>query len=87
LKEFDDPRQALAYARKAVEASHESRWLYLDQLARASQANGDSGGAAAQEHKALALLPAGSRKRKDLVAQLVKLQTGGSIWDQPLPHQ
>jgi tetratricopeptide (TPR) repeat protein len=73
LKEFADPRQALVYARKAVSASRESRWLYLDQAARAAQSTGDSAAAREQERKAIALLPAPSPKRKELEARLAQM--------------
>ena len=72
LPEFANPRQALAYARRAVDASHQSRWVYLDQVARASQALGDWAAAADQERNAIALLPPGSPKRRELEARLTK---------------
>jgi tetratricopeptide (TPR) repeat protein len=75
LKEFADPGQALVYARKAADASHDSNWEYLDLEARAQAAGGDSAGAAAAERKALALLPASSPRRKDPEARLAKFES------------
>ena len=74
LKEFANPQQALWYARKAAQASQEARWVYLDQVARASRATGDAAGAVEQERKAIALLPAASPKRKELEGQLLKFE-------------
>ena len=74
LKEFADPGEALVYARRAVEASHETKWTTLDLLARTLAATADSAGAVVAERKALALLTAPSPKRKELQARLAKLE-------------
>ena len=69
LPEFANPAAALPYAKQAVERTHEAKVDYLEQLARACHATGDSAGAVAYQTKAAALLPPTAPKRKQVEAQ------------------
>ena len=64
LSEFRDPSLAVAYVKQAVALTHGAAPKYLEQLARAYEATGDSVDAVASEEKAVALMPASSPWRQ-----------------------
>ena len=74
--ELRDPRAALPYAKRAVEATLGKNANMLDTLALAHHLNGDQEAAIATEQRALDLLPAGAPQRRDFEVALARFKAG-----------
>jgi tetratricopeptide (TPR) repeat protein len=76
VEELRNPAAAIAYARRAVEATKGEAWFFLDRLAVAYSKAGDYANAVAFDEKAISLMGP-SANRSTLEERLRRFQAAG----------